>query len=353
MELANDPGRRRKRKSPTPSGGIWRAFQVLFFGLGLGLLVVLAVHESLGLKLFWNLWIPLAPALLLLVPGFWRNVCPLASASLLLRRLHLSLGIKMGRRGMVLLRTMGILALVVIVPLRHPLFDQDASLTLLLFAFLIFAALSLGMVFEWKAGWCAGACPVHPVERLYGRRSLFRFENMQCDRCEGCVPRCPDSIPGDRPFRGKDSGFFRVLDGVFFPGFFPGFVWGWFHVPNLHGQVEWGDLVDAYAYPLSAGGLSLLLFVVLASLLERRKAGGLRLFFAGLAIACYYWYRLPALFGFGPFPGDGMLLDLRGSLPEWFEPLSHGFVALLVMGWFLRGLGAKPTSWLQRPEISR
>ena len=334
------------------AGVIWRAFQILFFGFGVGLLVLLGIQPELGLNLFWNLWIPLAPALLLLIPGFWRNVCPLASGSLLLRRLGLSLGLRVGRRTMVLLRTLGVLALLIIVPLRHPLFDMDASLTLLLFAILIFAALSLGMVFEWKAGWCAGACPIHPVERLYGKRSLFRFSNMQCNRCEGCVPRCPDSIPNDRPFRGKQSSIFQLLDGAFFPGFFPGFIWGWFQVPNFHGIVEWGQVLSAYSFPLLGGLATLSLFLLLLFMAGKRRASALRLLFAGLAIGCYYWFRLPALFGIGTFPGDGMLVDLRGSLPPWFATMAHLGVSVLILLWFLRGIGMKSSSWLGRPRIS-
>ncbi len=338
--------------NPSKAGVIWRAFQVLFFGLGLALLFLLGVNAELGLNLFWNLWIPLAPALLLLIPGFWRNVCPLASGSLIMRRLGVSLSLRAGRRTMVFLRSIGVLGLLVIVPLRHPFFDQDASLTLLLFAFLIFAALTLGMVYEWKAGWCAGACPIHPVERLYGRRTLFQFSNMQCSSCEGCVPRCPDSIPNDRPFRGKGSFFFQRLDGAFFPGVFPGFIWGWFQVPNLHGRVEWGDVVSAYSFPLLGGVGTLGLFLLLLAMAPKRGAWVLRLFFAGLAIGCYYWFRLPALFGIGPYPGDGMLIDLRGILPSWFEAMTHIGVSVLILLWFLRGIGMKSSSWLQRPRIS-
>jgi hypothetical protein len=337
---------------PSRASMIWRAFQILFFCLGVALLVLLGTQAELGLNLFWNLWIPLAPALLLLIPGFWRNVCPLASGSVLLRRLGLNLGLRVGRRTMVAFRAIGVLTLLIIVPLRHPLFDQDASLTLLLFALLIFFALTLGMVFEWKAGWCAGVCPIHPVERLYGTRTLFRFSNMQCKQCEGCVPRCPDSIPNDRPFRGKKSSFFQHLDAVFFPGFFPGFIWGWFHVPNLHGLVEWEDLLSAYYFPLLGGLVTLVFFLLLVSLAHPKKRGILRLLFAGLAIGCYYWYRIPALFGMGPFPGDGMLIDLRESLPTWFETTSHIGVFILILLWFVRGIRMKSPSWLHRPRIS-
>ncbi len=338
-----------------PSQGvrkIWRALQVLFFGLGVGLLVLLGIKPKLGLNLFWNLWIPLAPALLLLIPGFWRNVCPLATGSLIPRRFSLALGLRAGRLTMGFFRGLGVLALLIIVPLRHPFFDHDASLTLLLFALLIFSALVFGMVFEWKAGWCAGACPIHPVERLYGKRSLAQFSNVQCDHCASCVPRCPDSIPNDRPFRGKRSGFFQFLDGAFFPGFFPGFIWGWFQVPNFLGHWIWGDLVSTYSYPLLGGLFTLFLFSVLLALIPQQRRPLLPLFFANIAIGCYYWFRIPALFGMGPYPGDGMLINLKASFPGWIEPLIHLGVFLLMLLWFLRGIQRKSSSWLHRPRIS-
>lgn len=40
--------------------------------------------------------------------------------------------------------------------------------------------------------------------------------------------------------------------------------------------------------------------------------------------------HVPALFGFGLFPGDGMLVDLSGTLPAW----SMAVVQLLAVAFF-------------------
>jgi hypothetical protein len=46
---------------------------------------------------------------------------------------------------------------------------------------------------------------------------------------------------------------------------------------------------------------------------EQKLAG----FFAAAGIFCYYWYRIPALFGFGNMGADGLLINLKGKFPEW------------------------------------
>ncbi len=67
------------------------------------------------------------------------------------------------------------------------------------------------------------------------------------------------------------------------------------------------------------------------------------------AVGAYYWYRLPALFGFGLFSGDGMLVDLSGVLPAWTPVLMRLATTGLLLAWFLRR--APRRSWLMRPDL--
>ena len=39
---------------------------------------ILWLTPDLGLQLFWGLIIPVVPALLIVAPGLWRQVCPMA-----------------------------------------------------------------------------------------------------------------------------------------------------------------------------------------------------------------------------------------------------------------------------------
>jgi hypothetical protein len=111
-------------------------------------------------------------------------------------------------------------------------------------------------------------------------------------------------------------------------------------------------LATAYGYPLAGAGATLTLFLILRTRVPERQHATLYRIFAAAAIACYYWYRLPALFGFGPFPGDGMLLDLRSVLPVWFPAASRTATTLVFAGWFL-GRGSVRRSWLVRPAFAR
>ena len=77
-------------RTADPSMHLWRWVQTSVWFLGLALLLSLWFWPRVGLHLFWNVLIPVAPALLALAPGVWRNVCPLGTTSLLPRHLGFS-----------------------------------------------------------------------------------------------------------------------------------------------------------------------------------------------------------------------------------------------------------------------
>ncbi len=329
----------------------WRGLQVLFLAFGAAILLSLAFLPELGLDLLWNVLIPAAPALLVLAPGLWRNVCPIAVTVLAPRTLGLSLEIRPSPRARSSLRVLGFLLLLGIVPLRHARLDLDAGASFVVLLVLVGAGFMLGLFFDWKSAWCAGLCPVHPVEELYGDRPLYAPKNAHCRACALCVERCPDCIPTERPNHRRSLRLSSALASFWMPALFPGFIYGWFQVPDyLPG--EGLDLWSAiYLPPLGGAAGSLLLFTLCRRLLPESRGALLRRTFAFLAVACYYWFRLPALFGFGPFPGDGMLLDLRGSLPpsfEWFlRLLTTSFFA-----WWMFRPGVRGRPWLRRPPVA-
>ena len=69
---------------------VWRDLQLALVLVGLAVVAALMFVPALGLNLFWNLIIPIAPALLVIIPGIWRNICPMATIGLLPRHLRLS-----------------------------------------------------------------------------------------------------------------------------------------------------------------------------------------------------------------------------------------------------------------------
>ena len=52
----------------------------------LAIAAILFVRPQLGLLLFWKVAVPLLPAVFLLAPGLWRNLCPLAASNQTPRR---------------------------------------------------------------------------------------------------------------------------------------------------------------------------------------------------------------------------------------------------------------------------
>lgn len=327
----------------------WRWVQVGTWSIGLAILVALFVAPSVGLHAFWNVLIPVAPALLVVAPGIWRNVCPMGSVALLARHLGISRRVRVPREWTGRLLLSGVVMLFVIVPLRHVALDTSGPATGLAIVLLSTLAFGLGLVFEWKSAWCSGMCPVHPVERLYGAAPAVSPPNAHCTGCASCVGPCPDSTSGIGPpgvasaWNGTSTPA-SVVAGVLLVGGFPGFIWGWFQVPDwAHGE-GWSHLATAYGWPLTGAAVSAAAYAAVRFL--RPEPTGTNRAFAAVAVCCYYWYRLPALFGFGPFPGDGMLVDLRGALPEAFPVYARTLTTVLFAWWLL----FRPArAWTRRP----
>jgi hypothetical protein len=326
----------------------WKVVQVVFFGLGLAVLGALLFVPRIGLPAFWGVFIPAAPALLVFAPGLWRNICPLASTSLVTRRVGLSRRMKLSARALGRLTLLAVVALLLIVPLRHVLFDSSGPATATAIIVLAVVSVGMGLVFEAKSGWCSSLCPVYPVELLYGSRPLMTVSNAQCEPCEQCVAPCPDSTPGGHPLVGGSNSA-RRLAGTLIVGGFAGFVWGWFHVPTYSGSEGMSHLSTAYGVPFAGFATTLGLFLVLRRALPGKYLERLVQAFALAAIACYYWYSLPALLGFGVFPGQGALVDLSETLPSWFPAASRLGTTLLFVWWLLVRTPSS-RSWAHRPH---
>jgi len=166
--------------------------------------IVLSVfYPSVGLLLFWNILIPVAPLLFVLEAGLWRNICPLATTNLLPRHFGLSKRKKLSANQLGQFNLIAVLLLYLIVPLRHAVFNNNGIATGLLILSMVLAGSAMGLVYEWKSAWCSGLCPVHPVEKLYGSNTLFSLPNAHCYACQNCVVPCPDSTPNVHPVSSK------------------------------------------------------------------------------------------------------------------------------------------------------
>lgn len=321
----------------------WLRWQAAVWLLGVGLWGTLFVAPALGLRLFWNLAVPVLPALLVLAPGVWRNVCPLANTALLPQRLGLSRRRRLSPAWQSRLQLLGVLLLFAIVPLRRVFLDQSGPATGLCLAGLGLLALAMGALFDVKSGWCASLCPVHHVEKLYGSRPARTVRNAQCGLCQRCVLSCPDSVkPRPLPQLRMPAARWAAL---LMCGGFPGFVWGWFQLPD--GSFSLQQLLTAYGWSLAGFAVSFTGFALLRRDFPAQKLLWERLF-PTLAIAIYYAYRLPCLFGWGAFPGDGTLVDLSRVLPTETSLLLQLLSCAFWLWWLL--LRQVPVrSWSERP----
>lgn len=328
---------------------IWRTVQLAVWIIGLIIFTCLVFYPSTGITMFWNILIPVAPALLVFAPGLWRNICPLASTALLPRHLGFSGRKKLNIDQQSLLSFTGIILLYLLVPLRHALFNTNGMATAALLTLLSALAIYTGFRFEWKSAWCSGLCPVHPVEKLYGIKPAITLPNAHCGNCMNCVVPCPDSTPGMNPAAGRKN-IWQKLSGLLMVGGFPGFVWGWFHVPDRHIISSAVELFDIYLFPISGTLISMFIYLVLKEIVPAKFKQSLIHVFAASAVSCYYWYRIPSLLGFGNFKTDGVLVDLSQSVSPLTLKMIIVFTTLLLFWWIVLN-PRKTGSWLIRPAF--
>jgi len=330
---------------------IWRMVQALVWGVGAIIFICLIFFPDVGITLFWNVLIPIAPALIVVAVGLWRNVCPLATTALLPRHLGLSKRKIMSTSLHGALSLISILALYAIVPLRHAVFNVSGQATALLLVSVATVGVTMGFFFEWKSAWCSSLCPVHPVEKLYGSNVLFALPNAHCDHCMKCVTPCPDSRANVSPLSYQKT-FSDNLSALLIVGGLPGFIWGWFHVPDYNGGFSWTSVLDIYTTPLAGMTTTLILYSVLTIVLSEKLTSRLSAIFAASAVSCYYWYRIPALLGFGNYAQDGLLINLSNRIP--FEAINITImVTTLFFFWWIVVRKQHRISWVIRPAYGK
>lgn len=191
------------------------------------------------IDIFWKLVVPLVPAMLLVAPALWRNVCPLAYFNLLGHRARKALvkgeggssrqglwhdgHVWFSKNGLYL----GMVLLFVIVPLRLNVLNYAGDLLAVVLTVLVFVTFVAGIIFPFKSGWCSSICPVYPVEKFYAMSPLVYGENTLCQddsgglRCIGCSRACLDVEIGSEKANALAG---EQAQSEIFPGMFPGFV---------------------------------------------------------------------------------------------------------------------------------
>lgn len=328
----------------------WKMVQALFWLIGITILLFMLFLPPVGVTLFWNILIPVAPALLVVGTGLWRNVCPLATTALLPDRFGFSKNIKLTTNQRATLSLIAVVALLLIIPLRHIIFNTNGQATAFLIIGVAAVAVVSGSLFERKSGWCSSLCPVHPVEKLYGSGVAFSLPNLHCESCVRCSEPCPDSTISISPKAASTLSKSKITEYLLV-GAFPGYVWGWFQVPDFRGIAGWENILFIYGVPMLGAMTTLIAYSILKSSLAKRYEDVLISLFAAAAVSCYYWFRIPQLLGFSSLDTNGILIDLSTYLPGWTPILLDTVTTAFFLWWMV--IRKKPMrSWSKRPEYS-
>ena len=270
-------------------GPLWRTAQVFGLLLTVILLAGLWLYPDTSLRILWYAVIPVLPAVFLVQPALWRNVCPLATLNLLpgKRSRGLRLDGRIARSAMLV----GFALLLLLVPARRFVFNVDGPVLALVIGAVALLALTLGFVFDRKAGFCNSFCPVLPVEKLYGQGPLVHVDNVRCADCSLCTARgCIDLAPRKAVrqamrLRGDDPRAWILTGYGAFAAGFPGFVVAYYLIPDT----TWAHAGSVYLTIALGSAISFVAVAALAFLLRPAARQALPVL-GGVTLVLYYWF---------------------------------------------------------------
>lgn len=276
--------------SQSPPHRLWTVAQLLGVGLTVILILGLVRWPIPTLHLLWDMVIPVLPAVFLVNPMLWRNVCPLGTLNDWTGRrgqAPLSLGLLVGAW------IVGVVLLSTLVPARRFLFNQDGLALAVTIVVVGVLALVVGFRSPRRAGFCNSLCPVLPVEKLYGQAPLVKVASARCRTCDLCTRAgCIDLVGGKgarQSLRRRGQQWLLSPFGIFAAAF-PGFIIGYFTREN--GTIATAGSVYLHVGTWALG--SLLLVTLLMHLVRPQVAVALPLL-GGLSAGLYYWYAAPGL----------------------------------------------------------
>ncbi|MDT8340693.1 MAG: hypothetical protein RQ751_04200 [Longimicrobiales bacterium] len=283
------------RSFPTSaSDSLWRVAQGAGLVATLGLLAGLVLSPQATLRILWYGIIPVLPAVFLIHPGIWRNVCPLATLEILPQRR--AGGVRLERDGARRALVVGLVLLAVLVPARRLLFNSDGPWLAGVIVGVALLALLLGLGSHRKARFCNALCPVLPVEKLYGQSPLLSVPNPRCAPCTACTASgCLDLVPTRAALEMADPGdrggsrWLLTPFGIFAAAF-PGFVVAYY----LLGDVPASAWATVYG-GVAAGSVASFALVGVVLAPARVPARTALPWLGLLAFLLYYWFGAPGV----------------------------------------------------------
>lgn len=301
---------------------VWRAARGVALATTLLLAALLMFAPALGLKMFWGVAIPAVPLLLVVAPGLWRQVCPMALMNQTPRAFGFSRNHTLPEALAKYTYPIAVTLFVGLVAMRVPLLNHAGPVVGVGIVGVLGLAFVGGFWFKGRSGWCGTFCPLGPIQRIYGHAPLTVVPNGYCPTCVGCQKNCYDFNPRAAIFSDihDDDPRFAAQRRLFM-GMLPGLIAGFF-LQGLNPSYGTGQYV---AILLGACFASAGLHGVLSSFVP---VGTYRVsaMFGAVALGLFYW-----------FAGPIMLANVLGlfGLDTTFaqQPIVHslGAVAALTM----------------------
>lgn len=313
---------------------LWRAAQWTGLLLTVVLLAALVIVPAPALHLLWDMVIPLLPAVFLVNPVIWRNVCPLATLNELTsaRRADGSIEGATLRHAW----AFGIALLFLMVPARRFLFNEGGVVLAATVTAVALLALIGGAVFARRAGFCGTICPVLPVEKLYGQSPIVTIGSARCADCTRCTSAGCIDLAGAKavaqtlgPQR-REVTWLRTSFGAFAAAF-PGFILAYFTTPN-------GALDAAASVYLRVFGASVASYVLVAfvTVVFNVRAAVAMPVLGATALAAYYWHASRTLMEAYHAPLSAL-------------PVLRVAIAAALVWWMVRAL--RPAGAWARPAV--
>ncbi|WP_196140885.1 FAD-dependent oxidoreductase [Aliikangiella sp. G2MR2-5] len=309
--------------TPTIPRWVWqilRLFSILTFAF---LIWSLFNYSAITLTIFWGLAVPSLPLVFWLMPGLWRNLCPLAATNQLPRLFKLTFAKEIPPKIKRYANVVGLLLLFIAVPLRKIALNENADLLAMALLGIIGFALIGGILFKGKSGWCGSICPLLPVQRLYGQTPLAIVNNSHCSPCVGCTKNCFDFNPQVAYLADLyDSDPVLAGDRKFFAGMMPGLLLAYFYMPYSSEMPVYQLYLQFGLYCLIGIGTYQMIETLLKFSPQKNTA-----LFALVSINIFYWYTAEVM-------AKTIALISPLDFAWWPVWTLRGFVAVMSVYWF-------------------
>ncbi len=271
---------------------LWWVARCVVLGGTLAVLTALLLNPDKGVTAFWQIVIPSLPLVFAVMPGVWRQVCPMA----LLNQLPVRFGFSAQKTLPLSMKEnsylYATLLFIALVGLKHvSTYNSPMPLFIMLVAALA-AALLGGIIFKGRSGWCGTFCPLGPLQKVYGHTPPLIIKNGYCETgCVGCQKNCYDFSPRSALFGDLyDKDPWYAGHRRFFVGILPGLIIAFWlgRSPEEIGIARYVQELLTWLL-LSAGS-----FFILTSVL-RTSVYRIAAIYGVVAIFLYYWFAAPVM----------------------------------------------------------